>query len=87
MSLLCVKRQPINHIDVCEIMSVADIGHQGQLFLLEPENPSKQQLLLFIQSLSSHEDFHLRVEGKCAIIFAETVQQFGILEYWPLITD
>lgn len=46
----------------------------------------KQQLLLFIQSLSSHEDFHLCTEGKCAIVFAETVQQFGILEDWPLIT-
>jgi len=48
---------------------------------------SIQQLLLFIQPLSSHEDFHLSIEGKCAIILAETVQEFGVLQHWPLITD
>ncbi len=71
------------------IMPVIDIEFQGQLLSLKQENQSKnkQQLLLFIQSLASHEDFHLPVEGKCAIILAEAVQQFGILEYWPLIAD
>lgn len=34
-----------------------------------------------------HEDFHLFIVGERAIILAETVQQFGILEYQPLITD
>lgn len=56
---------------------------QGQLFTAQ----NKQQLLLFIQPLSSHEEFHLSIEGKCAIILAETVQQIGILEHRPLITD
>lgn len=47
----------------------------------------KPKLLLFIEPLASREDFHLSVEGKRAVILAETVQQFGILEPRPLITD
>lgn len=42
-------------------------------------------LLLFIQPLSSHEHFHLFVEGKRAVVLAEAVQQLGVLEHRPLV--
>lgn len=49
--------------------------------------PLQQKLLLLIQSLSSHEDLHLGVEGKRAVVLAEAVQQFGVLKRVPLVTN
>lgn len=42
-------------------------------------------LLLFIQPLSSHEHFHLFVEGERAVVLAKAVQQLGVLEHRPLV--
>lgn len=49
--------------------------------------PVQQKLLLLVQALSSHEDLHLGVEGKRAVILAEAVQQLGVLEDVPLVTN
>lgn len=49
--------------------------------------PLQRKFLLLIQSLPPHENLHLSVEGKRAVILAEAVQQFGVFKDVPLITN
>lgn len=47
----------------------------------------QRKLLLLIQPLPSHENLHLGVEGKRAVVLAEAVQQLGVLEDLPLVAN